>query len=303
MKELISVIVTVDNDYKYLKDCLFSIVGQTYRNFEMVVVDNGCTDKSASVINELIITSSRTRVVRQFHTNLSIARQKGLEASRGKYVTFVNGQDKLDKDFLENLYQMVSTYNVDLAICPTYSNKHIHNSEKIITLDKEDALRQLLLEDSILNTPCGMLFSTKLFRDSVFSEDNVVEEVYKLFDMADKIAFMNYDCYFLRKKPDYPLNMVLEKDLKYMKLYSDLNIYCKNDIIKKILRHLYFSYTNNEQIDNESQLYDTFKKVVSEDGNKISQFLTDIQKAHMYLASNDLQNYKILCPVLPDPNL
>ena len=301
MEDLISVIVTVYNNEKTLKDCIMSIISQTYRNIEIIIVDDGSTDTSSQICNELLISNSRLKIISQLHSGLPSARNKALDEARGKYITFVNGSDKLEKDCLENLHLMVSSYDVDIAVCSVYTNEIKNTSNKIITLDKEDALRQLLIGDIIKNTPCGKLFSRELFKLIRFSTTEV-ETVFKLFEQCNKVALMNNDCYFLRNKLSFPLNFSLDKDLRIMKLYPSLSIYCKCNIIKEIQNYFYDCITNNKTIEDEEKIYDTFIKLVQSDGDKISSYFGNVRKAHLYLLADDLKNYKIVCPVLPDLN-
>ena len=299
MEDLISVIITVYNNEKTLKDCILSVIGQTYRNIEIIIVDDGSTDNSSAIYNELLVTNSKLKIISLFHSGISEARNKGIDEARGKYITFVNGSDKLEKNCLENLYVMISSYESDISVCSVYLDKKLNTSNKIITLDKIDALRQLLIEDSILNTPGGKLFSRKLFDYIRFSSYDV-ETVFKLFEQCKKITFMNNDLYFLGSKEHFLLSSCLNKDLRIMKLYPELSIYCKCSIIKEIQDEFYACIINNKPISDEEKIYESFKKIMLEDGDNIAKFFGNIRKAHLYLLFNDLNNYKILCPVLPE---
>lgn len=299
MKDLISVIITVYNNEKTLRDCIFSVISQTYRNIEIIIIDDGSTDDSSEICNELLLNNSKTKVIHQIHSGLSSSRNKGLEMAMGKYVTFVNASDKLENDFLENLYLMISSYMVDIAICSTYSKDIVNISNKIITLDKVDAIRQLLIEEKYINTPCGKLFTNTLFSNIKFSSDDV-ETLYKLFEQSNKIAFMNKDCYLLRERPTYSLSSALNNNLRIMQKYPELSIYCKCNIVKDIQDEFYNSIVNNKPIKSENEIYETFKKIIEDDGEKVIPFFNYLRRAHLYLLANDLQNYKIVCPVLPE---
>ena len=299
MKDLISVIITVYNNEKTLKDCILSVISQTYRNIEIIIVDDGSSDNSSAIYNELLIANSKLKIVSLFHSGINVARNRGIEEASGKYITFVNGSDKLEKNCLENLYLMISSYDAEISVCSVYLDRKKSTSNKIITLDKVDALRQLLIEDKILNTPCGKLFSRSLFDYIRFSNYDV-ETVYKLFEQCRKITFMNNDCYFLRSKEIYSLSSCLNKDLRIMKLYPELSIYCKCNIVKEIQNEFYNCIINNKTIDDEKIIYDNFKKIVLEDGDDIVKFFGYVRRAHLYLLADDLKNYKILCPVLPE---
>ena len=106
MKDLISVIITVYNNEKTLKDCILSVISQTYRNIEIIIVDDGSSDNSSSIYNELLVANSKLKIVSLFHSGINVARNRGIEEASGKYITFVNGSDKLEKNCLENLLKL-----------------------------------------------------------------------------------------------------------------------------------------------------------------------------------------------------
>ena len=299
MEDLISVIVNVYNYEKYFKDCILSIISQTYRNMEIIIVDDGSSDSSSRICDELLIANSRMKVHHQLHLGIAESRNKGIELASGKYITFVNGCDKLDTNYLDNLHQMLCSYDVNIALCATYTNERKSLSDKIITFDREDALRQLLIEKNILNTPCGKAFDRSLFANVRFVEDDA-STVAKLFNLGTKIAFMNYQCYYLRKLPSYSFNSSINKDMKLMQLYPDLSIYCKCNIVRTIQNEYFDAITNNRPVFDDDRIYSTFTKIVNDNGDDIAPFFSYVRKAHMYLLANDKQNYRIICPILPD---
>ena len=164
MNDLISVIVNIYNNEKSLRDCIISIIGQTYRNLEIILVDDGSTDGSGKICDDLILTSSKMKLVHRIHSGLGDSRNVGLDMSTGKYVTFVNGSDRIKSDMIENLYKIMQSYPVDMSMCSCYTPEMSQsNTSTIITLSSEDAIRQLLIGKSIGNTVCGKLFKKSLF--------------------------------------------------------------------------------------------------------------------------------------------
>lgn len=299
MEDLISVVINVYNDGEYLKNCIMSVISQTYRNMEIIIVDDGSTDSSSGICDELLISNSKMKVHHGLHVGLADSRNKGIELASGKYITFLNGCDKIDNNYLQNLALMINSYNVDIAMCCTYNESKNYNSTQVILFDSEDALRQLLIENNINNTPCGKIFSRSLFDDIKFSGDNA-DTVYQLIEKSSKIAFMNNQCYYLKDFPIYPINSCLNRDIKLMKSHPDLSIYCKCDIVRNIQNEFFDSISNNRPMIDEDSLYNTFLKIVNNEDTDIANFFNYVRKAHLYLLANNKQNYKIICPVLPD---
>ncbi len=299
MDDLISVIVTVYNSEKNLKDCIFSIIGQTYRNMEIIIVDDGSTDGSSKICDELLISNSRMKVTHQLHLGLSNTRNKGLQMASGKFVTFVNGSDVIDKNMLSNLFYMMNNYSVEIAMCATYTDVKKNESDTVITFDREDTMRQLLIEKLISNTPYGKLFIKNLFNYVNFSDDEA-DTLFKLIEYSSKVAFMNIYSYNIKNKEPFSFNLSLSKDLRLMKKYPNLSLYCKCNIVKSIQNEFYDSITNNKPIIDEDKLYLMFMQIVKENDDEILHFFSYIRRAHIYLLANDKNNYRMICPVLPD---
>ena len=300
MEDLVSVIITVYNNEKTLKDCILSVVSQTFRNMEIIVIDDGSTDGSSMICDELLLSNSKLKVHHQIHSGLASARNKGIELASGKYITFLNGTDTMSNLLLEYLKSMMDDYSVDISVCRTYANDPEFSSDKVITFSKEDAIRQLLISDLIQNNPYGKMFNRYLF-DKIYFDDDNSEIMYKIFNDCSKIAFMNNSLYKLNVISDvFPLNSVLNKDVKIMSTYPSLEIYCKCNIVKAIQNEFYNDICNNKPIPDESTLYEMFSKIVKSDEDDIVKFFSNVRKAHMYLLADNLDKYKIVCPVLPE---
>lgn len=297
MNDLISIIVTVYNNEKTLKDCIMSIISQTYRNIEIIIVDDGSTDSSANICNDLLVANSRLVVLHNLHSGIASSRNKGLEVAKGEYVTFVNATDVIANNMIETLKKMIDNYSSELAICST---KQVSNSsDKVIAFSCEDALRQLLIGDLIDNCPYGKLFNRKLFSHNSFVE-NSANTLYKIFEDCSKIAFLNVNLYTMNSSESFSFNSIINKDLRIMKSYPSLALYCKCNIVKTIQNELYSSFTNNTPIDDEENVYLLFKQTLQDNDDKIASYFDYVRRAHLYLLAYDLKQYKIVCPVLPD---
>lgn len=301
MDDLVSVIITINNDEETLRDCIYSVIGQTYRNIELIVIDDGSTDKSAQICNEMLIANSKLKVFHQFQSGMAVARNKGLEMASGRYVTFINGSDKMSKDLIQDLIMMMNDYDVDVTACKiTYNGAFdSDNDVKPITFDNEDVLRQLLIGKTITNTPYAKLFKRELFMNVDFASDDA-DTLYKIIESSRKIAFMNSKEYYQVEPEEYSFNSLLNKDLRLLKKYSDLEIYCKYNIVKSIVDEFYNDLSNNLPIIDENRLYQMFTKIIKENESEIMPFFDYVRKAHIYLLANDLSNYKIVAPVLPE---
>lgn len=300
MNDLISVVVSIYNDEKNLKDCIISIIGQTYRNLEIILVDDGSTDGSAKICDDLVLTSSKMKLVHRMHSGLGDSRNVGLDMATGKYVTFVNGSDRIKSDMIENLYKIMQNYPVDMSMCSCYTPEMSQsNTSTIITLSSEDAIRQLLIGKSIGNTVCGKLFKKSLFYSIKFSNDNA-DVLIKLIELSKKVGFVNISAYLCNNVETFSRTSLINRDIRTMKLYPNLDIYCQYDILKNLQNEFYEAFCNNIPLINSDNMYKMFMQIVNEKEEKISPFLSYKRKAHMYLIADDYNTYKRICPVLPE---
>lgn len=115
--ELVSIIVAVYNVEQYIEKCLVSIKKQTYRDIEVIVVDDGAKDRSGEICDKIASTDSRFRVVHKENEGLGFARNTGLEYVSGNYVVFIDGDDFLEPNMIETLMKYQKDTNSDMIIC------------------------------------------------------------------------------------------------------------------------------------------------------------------------------------------
>lgn len=117
MDELVSVIIPVYNVEEYVADCIISVINQSYHNMEIIIVDDGSTDKSGIICDEFKNQDSRITVIHKDNGGLSDARNAGLEISKGAYVLFVDSDDYVDCEMIRILYDMCKNQEADIAFC------------------------------------------------------------------------------------------------------------------------------------------------------------------------------------------
>lgn len=114
--DLITIIVPVYNVEKYINECVDSLINQTYKNLEIILVDDGSKDKSGAVCDDYALLDTRVKVIHKQNEGLGFARNTGLKAAQGKYVTFIDSDDKADADLVENLLNGICESNGDTCI-------------------------------------------------------------------------------------------------------------------------------------------------------------------------------------------
>jgi len=210
MSDSISVIIPVYNVEPYLKKCLDSVVTQTYKEIEIILVDDGSTDGSGPICDEYAAQDKRIRVIHKRNGGLSDARNVGLDRCSGRYVTFIDSDDYVASDYVERLYRILVEYNADIAVCDYfefYGDEPVQTpekGEKIIVFDKLQALEQLYGKYSTqLTVAWSKLYKTELFKDLRFPVGKVHEDMFMAHRVLYKshiVVFTTKQSYFYRRR-------------------------------------------------------------------------------------------------------
>ena len=215
--ELISIIISVSNTGSYLRQCLDSLLNQTYISFEVILLNNGSTDSSASICQEYAEKDSRFKYFETEQDSISSSYNLGLEASKGSYITFIKSDDWVDSDYLELLYATMIEEKADIVVS-TYKTFNVdtglleyHAYQKDCTesiFNKKDLLLALprLDRDSSFSYVFGKLVSRIALGKIRFNESTQLGEDmefwYKLYLLSEKVVYLNRDTYTLRKYSD-----------------------------------------------------------------------------------------------------
>lgn len=194
---LISVIVPVYNVEKYVGKCLNSITNQSYKNLEIIVVDDGSTDHSSSICKDYAKKDKRIKIVRQKNGGLASARNTGLKNTKSGYITFVDSDDWIEKNYISTLYNGISENNADISIVRffvDYANVACNESTGAkLKLTPKECIERMLYDDGINVMAWGKLYRKKLFNDIKYPNGKNFEDVattYKLV-LKSKLIFSN----------------------------------------------------------------------------------------------------------------
>jgi glycosyltransferase involved in cell wall biosynthesis len=124
-KNLVSVVVPVYNVAPYLERCLSSLVSQTYKDMEILLIDDGSTDVSSNICDDYAQYYKNIVVVHQSNSGVSAARNKALDIAKGEYIYFVDPDDWCEPDTIEKLHKCLQKTNADFASCSMYTNKSV----------------------------------------------------------------------------------------------------------------------------------------------------------------------------------
>lgn len=203
---MITVVVPVYNSGEWLGKCLDSIIGQSYANLEIIVVNDGSTDGSAKIIGDYARRDKRVVVVEQKNLGLSAARNAGIKKARGKSIGFVDADDYIGAGMYEYLHENMKKHGCDIGVCGwrLVENGNLRAAkfalDAPLVLDAEQATDWLLRHVSYDNFACNKLFKRELFREVEFPAGKKMEDlmtIYKLLAEAQKVflsaePFYNY---------------------------------------------------------------------------------------------------------------
>lgn len=210
MLPLISVLVPLYNVEPYLPECLDSVVGQTYRNLEIILVDDGSTDQSGAICDAYAAKDDRIRVIHQKNAGVAAARTAGLRAVTGNYIAWVDSDDVCAPDMLEYLYEGLTEHQADMSQCgfsrdyETYlETKAARSGTKADVLSTKGEIFCALFNNDISHNLTFKLYSARLlvdetFPDIKFGEDSWVQ--YKTTDKMDRAVLLPDIKYYYRQR-------------------------------------------------------------------------------------------------------
>ena len=196
-KNLISVIIPVYNMEKYLTVCIESLLNQSYKEFEVILVNDGSTDSSELICRRYEKEEDKIHVVKKENGGLSSARNFGMKFAQGRYITFIDSDDYVGRDYLKVLIDTLLYYDSDISICE--SIKFFDGQEINTDIDRHNvknydniAAFKAFCYQRIPITAWGKLYKIELFKNIEFPEGFIYEDVgttYKLFLNAKKISY------------------------------------------------------------------------------------------------------------------
>lgn len=311
--EKISIIIPIYNVEKYLEKCLNSIINQTYKNLEIILIDDGSTDKSSTICDEYCEKDKRIKVIHKKNEGVSTARNEGLKASTGKYIIFIDPDDYVANNHIEILYKCMIDKNVDLVI----SNAIDVNEEGIVLkvkekndffMDREECLKELLSEENFNHVCWGNIYKRELLENSIFNcKYRIAEDLdflYRYIKHIRSAYFLSENTYYYLKREDSITNSAYgEKwndELKICnfiinetcKLDNDLHKYAKKKYIIFNINQAYRFALNKNQIKNLKNNIKLYKNEIFN-----SKFFDNKEKLKISLFLKSYYLFKIVCNI------
>ncbi len=231
----VSVIIPVYNVEEYLPDCIRSVTEQTYRNLEILLIDDGSKDGSGKICEEAAEKDSRIRVIHQENKGLSGARNTGLEYMSGDIIFFLDSDDTIREDTIEKMMEYSEEHKI---VCCGILAKDSEHGDYVLTppgsasLRGREAVDSMLFDRRINSCSWAKLYDKEMFRNVRFPPGKIHEDeflTYRLLDDAGKVYYTEELLYFYRiRSGSITRNRYSEKHLARFEAYAERAEYFKN---------------------------------------------------------------------------
>lgn len=304
-----SFIVPVYNTEKYLKKCLDSLVNQTYKDFEIIVVNDGSTDKSSSIFSKYQKKYKNIIVINKENEGLSMARNRGVQKSSGKYIIFVDSDDYVSNKLLEEVDKKIDDSDILRFQIATedeeYTKINEYHEEGFESMCGYDAFKYLSSYHFVEPAWCYVIrknyyIENKFsFKKGVYHEDfGLIPYVIYKARKVKSIDFIGY--YYIQRNGSIMNNNDYKKTVKkafdMLEQYKTMRLFAKNINRKNNLDDYFLSYISNSVIVKARELKKDEKKVYINELKKLNVFdgvlvNTRIRRFKKYLMKHNLNLY------------
>lgn len=316
MEDLVSIIIPVYNAQKYLRRCLNSVRNQTYKNLEIILVDDGSTDKSPKICDEYARKDRRFKVIHQVNEGICGARNVGIELAGGGYLTFVDDDDWLPKKSIELLYRKMKGSAVDFVCGDAY--RVLISGAKLIYRYEEKVIEKKDKEKFSKFMPSGFTPWAKLYKTDIikknsvkYSRDvNIIEDcyfVYLYLQFCDTVALISEGIYYSSRintsseTRRYHSNInkcYYLAHLERLKLFDSgpLSVHEQEvilEIFRVALEHYVINLEKNKAIDKLDETWKMFAPLIKlvdvQRLDRANEFVASYMVYKQFLANNDLE--------------
>lgn len=209
---MLSVIMLTCNREKMVSDMINDIIGQSYKDFEYIIVDNGSHDKSGEIADYYAKKDRRIKVIHLHEPHMiGYARNVGVRNSSGQFIVFVDDDDRISNDYLEFMINLIGRYNADISICGTYEDTYTFDgtvtrteqciSEETVVMDGAKAVSMLLDRQLIRAGMPGKMYRREILEKYPFVENYRNEDVHTQYKylLSGKVVFSGYGKYYITR--------------------------------------------------------------------------------------------------------
>lgn len=292
VQPLISIIIPVYKVESYLKKCIESVINQSYRNLQIILVDDGSPDNCGKICDEYCAKDSRIEVIHKPNGGLSDARNVGISKAKGEYIGFVDSDDYIEKSMFSDLYNLLIEHDADVSICNFYvveNDKLIlkNKNADIKEYDKIEILQEILLDKNIQSYAWNKLYKRSLFENITYPLGKKYEDIgttFYLLEKCNKVVVTGKPEYYYITREDSIVNNNSENTVID---YIDLIIQRYNYVQEK--------YAHEEQLQEEYIQNDDYAQEYTQDYTQGHIYNDLIKYNRYYLAKTLITAYTDIC--------
>lgn len=223
---LISVIVPVYNVEKYLQDCVDSILNQTYRSLEIILIDDGSTDRSAELCDVYALRDSRVKTIHKINGGQSEARNLGLDISHGEYISFVDSDDIIHPRFLEIMKDNIGGRNIVICKVDSFHDGNLpvikEDEKEIVTavIGSEKLMTHLIMDTDLI-VPWNKFYKWSVWANLRFPVGMLHEDEYiahEILAQSQEIVVLNMQLYYYRIRNGSTMSLASQNHLRLNKI-------------------------------------------------------------------------------------
>lgn len=214
MEHKVSIIVPIYKVEKYIEKCIECILNQTYKNIEIILVDDGSPDRCGEICDKYAKKDLRIKSLHKKNGGLSDARNYGMKYMTGNLVLFLDSDDWMEATTIEKMVNLMDKYKVDIVQAGfyyayndylLYDDRHYKEDDKDIVLNKEEAMRELIINEKIKNFAWGKLYKSELVKNIFFEKGKHFEDVFwahQVFHQCDKYLINHEPLFYYMQRED-----------------------------------------------------------------------------------------------------
>lgn len=245
---MFSIIVPVYNVEKYLDKCLASILEQTFKDFECIIIDDGSPDNSNIIIDKYVKLDQRFKVIHQKNMGLSAARNTGLDIAKGDYIVFVDSDDYIADDYLEKFALKIADTDADMVICGLIEVYKDYEKNKVFAVESTEVIKQNILADVWPSYPWNKCYKKYLFKNIRFPVGKIFEDLLTIPELclgAKTIVCIPDALYYYNRQNINSITATMTSEKMYACFHGHLknrqvaelnNIPCLKHLDKKLVK-------------------------------------------------------------------
>lgn len=257
MDKLISVIVPIYKVEEYLPQCIDSIINQTYKNLEIILVDDGSPDRCPQICDEYAAKDSRIKVIHQKNGGLSAARNAGLDIATGEYIAFVDSDDWLEIDMYRTLLVLLERYDADIAECA-------HKKSNILE-DTANSFNDISEKESLFDSYASIM-------NNIVTEESIPDLRFEVWDKLFKVS------------------VISNTRFKVGQIYEDL--YFDREVLKRCSRLVHTNYIGyNYRVNREGSTVTFFNEKKLCKFSEINEYVKEFENEEEFDIAQNFRTF------------